>query len=445
MATDGNGQDLTALAGARRLIDAGRYEDAATILHDQLKREPESPMALFLMARVLVDTDKAAIALPMMEKAAALDPSKWQHWMALGASLLSMQLFDRAADALMEAYRLAPASHVVMQLIGHLHLNRYELVQALQWADDSIAMADNPEAHIARGFALLHLRDWDKGWPEYVYGLGRDKTRTLKNYGIPEWNGQDGPLLVYGEQGPGDQIAYCSNLPTQTVAVNAMPKLRRLLANSLGVQVFGAQYDDGFMPPGPYQWQASMSQAMCWRTTELPRAPYLKPTAAKVLQWRSLYAALSDRPKIGIAWTGGSVGTAGWRTRSMALDEFMPMFDLGADIVSLEYRDDEQAVLDFEARTGKTIHRFPWGAQSKDFDDVAAMIAPLDAIVCVPTTAYHLAGAMGVKAHVLVHDKPHFWEGVSEERSPWWASVRWFRRPLLGTKAVEQAAEGLFK
>jgi ADP-heptose:LPS heptosyltransferase len=54
-------------------------------------------------------------------------------------------------------------------------------------------------------------------------------------------------------------------------------------------------------------------------------------------------------------------------------------------------------------------------------------------VVSVPTTIYHLAGALGKPAMVLVHDQPHFHEGIAGD-CPWWESVKFYRRPELGTE-----------
>ena len=84
---------------------------------------------------------------------------------------------------------------------------------------------------------------------------------------------------------------------------------------------------------------------------------------------------------------------------------------------------------------------------SPDYEDTAALVNCLDAVVCVPTTVYHLAGALGKPAFVIVHDNPHWHEGV-EGDCPWWETVEFYRRPQLGVegaiKAVRNRIRGKF-
>jgi ADP-heptose:LPS heptosyltransferase len=73
-----------------------------------------------------------------------------------------------------------------------------------------------------------------------------------------------------------------------------------------------------------------------------------------------------------------------------------------ADFISLEYKDRSEEI----DASGLTVHDFPWGTQTDNYEDTIALISCLDAVVCVPTTAYHAAGALGVPAIVMVHDTP---------------------------------------
>ena len=161
--------------------------------------------------------------------------------------------------------------------------------------------------------------------------------------------------------------------------------------------------------------------------------------------WKGLLDSISNRPKIGIAWTGGRLGSDGWRTRALSLRELSPLFSLDCSFVSLQYRDDESEVSEFNKQTGIKIHRFPYGSQSKNLEDVAALIDNLDAILCVPTTVYHLAGALDKKAFVIVNSTPHWHEGLKGD-SPYWKSVEFVRRQEIGVKkAVNTAVSKLEK
>jgi len=51
----------------------------------------------------------------------------------------------------------------------------------------------NPEftgAKINKASALLMMRQWEEGWVNYQASLG--VSRSLRDYNVPEWNGQRG-------------------------------------------------------------------------------------------------------------------------------------------------------------------------------------------------------------------------------------------------------------
>ena len=55
-------------------------------------------------------------------------------------------------------------------------------------------------------------------------------------------------------------------------------------------------------------------------------------------------------------------------------------------------------------------------------------MAELDLVLAVPTSAAHLAGALGTPAYVAVPDRPHFHYSTSESRSPYYDCVRFYPR-----------------
>ena len=135
----------------------------------------------------------------------------------------------------------------------------------------------------------------------------------------------------------------------------------------------------------------------------------------------------------------------GWRTRRLGLQQLKPLLEEPYQFISLQYKNYASEIGEFYRDTGIKIHDFPWGTQTDDYEETAALVNCLDAIVCVPTTAYHLAGALSKPAMVLVHDQPHFHEGL-EGDCPWWQSVEFFRRPQLGTeRAIEAVIDRLQK
>ena len=73
-----------------------------------------------------------------------------------------------------------------------------------------------------------------------------------------------------------------------------------------------------------------------------------------------------------------------------------------------------------------------FGDALADFEDTAAVIAGLDLVIAVDTSAAHLAALMGKPVWLLLAATPD-WRWLRQRRdSPWYASIRLFRQTRRG-------------
>ena len=438
------------LLDVHNALEHNDTEFAGACLVEHLYDKPNDTDGLILLARFLIDGGKAPFAYPVAKQAVAQQRT-WRTLMMLGATEAVLQTPKQAIKTLNEALRAIPKSEpdihkaMLYRLLANAYVQDFNFEKAENWAKKSLAIESHSQAHTAYAFSKLHKREWREGWYHYKYQLGHADFRKKHDYGLPEWNGeQDANLMVYGEQGLGDQIAFMSACPVPPKQINCHPKLEGLFkATFPRAEVYGKQFDPEFTEVVTSTHQTSMATMMQWADMK-PRGAYLKTIPEKEIMWKGLLDSLGEAPKIGIAWTGGVTGSDGWRTRKLNLKDLQPLLELPMNWVSLQYKDFSDEVAAFKKNTGITIHEFPWGTMSQNYEDTAAMVNCLDAVVCVPTTVYHLAGALGKPAFVLVHEQPHWHEGL-EGDCPWWETVEFYRRPQLTTKGAINAVTNRIK
>jgi hypothetical protein len=301
-----------------------------------------------------------------------------------------------------------------------------------------------------RAVARLKHGDFGGRWDEYESRFA-SPLATRRPYAFPPWDGTplgEGALLVYGEQGLGDQIMFASCLPdlrrqTPNCVIECDPRLGGLFARSFpGARVVTAAQSDAapawLAEPGWVRGAiraqipvGSLPRRFRRSATDFPRhAGYLRADPARVERWRARLAAYGTNPKIGVAWRGGTA-TSRRSLRSLELDELAPVLaSAPATWVSLQYTDCRTEIAATERRHGVTVHH--WEEAIDDYEETAALVAALDSVVTVCTAVAHLSGALGQRALVMVPYAAEWRYGAAGEAMLWYPSVRLLRQPAPG-------------
>ncbi len=398
-----------ALGNVRRL--SGRLASAAESYRRALEFEQNHVAALANLGLALRDLGEPAQALPVLDRALAASPD---HVEALFNKALALVDLDESA----EAERL------------------------LDWA---LSLdPDFAHAHLQRAFMLLKRRDFAAGWREYAWRVRIPEVDRWQDYPYPFWQGEalaGKRLLVQAEQGLGDHIMFASCLPdvmtsAQHVMVECDPRLAKLFARSFpraAVYRYRAAGEPDWSREAAPDYRiryGDLPRMLRNRETDFPRhAGYLVTDPVRVAAWHQRLAALGPGLKIGISWRGGTPAT-GQARRSIALDDWWPVVSTsGTHFVSLQYGNVDAEIAELKTRRGKVVHS--WANSDAGMDDVAALIASLDLVITVCTTAAHLAGALGKATWVVVPVVAE-WRYLHQGSSiPWYPQLRLFRQQEL--------------
>jgi hypothetical protein len=296
--------------------------------------------------------------------------------------------------------------------------------------------------------AVIELKrgNYARGWQDYGV-RAKSKLNVPRPFRFPEWRGESPAgkrVLVYGEQGLGDEIMFASCVPdllreAGPCVLDCAPRLAELFARSFpSARVFGTPQRD----PAP-AWLGAVGEVdLQIAIGDLPRRyrrrledfpahhGYLCPDPDKVVHYRQRLAALGPGPKIGLSWRGGT-RTSRRDLRSIGLAALAPVVErLPAHWVSLQYTPCADEIAAFRERTGVMVHH--WQHAIDDYDDTAALVTALDAVVSVCTAVVHLAGALGRPALVVVPVAAEWRYGAAGEAIPWYPTVRLLRQSHAG-------------
>jgi tetratricopeptide (TPR) repeat protein len=319
--------------------------------------------------------------------------------------------------------------------------------EARRWFRRGQSFSDDARSHFLEALLDLSGGRFAAGWDRYEARKHTTERRWHQEYaGFPDWDGKllgDRHLLVYGEQGLGDEIMFASMLPdvlkrAKRVTLLSDIRLGSLFARSFpAVEVVAAELErrgeraaalsgiDCHIAAG------SLGRLFRRRAQDFPRhRGYLVPDPARIAEWREKLAGLGNGPKIGLSWRGGVQGT-GRSRRSLTLDALAPVLDQpGACWVSLQHDADGDEIARCCAGRQAGIAHFQGATQ--DLDDLAALIASLDLVVSVCNTNVHIAGALGKQVWVMAPLAPEWRYGRSGERMLWYPSARVIRQSRYG-------------
>lgn len=351
-----------------------------------------------------------------------------------------------------------PLNADIQNNLGTLYINEGKPADAFHHLDIALSVDPNhAQAHWNRSLAFLETGDYLQGWPEYDWGLTA-KVRVDRNYTsakmppLPVWKGEkDAHVVIYGEQGIGDEILFASMIPdlmrdTKSIVFECHRKLHKLFANSFPtIDIYPTREDEMVTwpiitkngidtPRYPFTHKLALgSLGRFYRNSlsDFPGTPYLSPTPAAELHWNEELAKLPAGPKIGISWIGGHKKTR-IEVRSIELESLLPILkaghENGAQFISLQYTPQEDEVLAFEKKHGIHIHQFPDAVYSSIYDDKAGLVANLDLVITVCTSVVHLAGSMGVPTWVMTPSRPAWRYRLDLDTVPWYARTVLFRQ-----------------
>lgn len=362
-------------------------------------------------------------------------------WHNIGKCYHDNQDEKGAEEFFRKALKIKPNFENSLEGLSMVNVNKGEWGLAIEYANRALAEnEDLLEARINRGMAYLALGRWKEGWRDYNANIGLEKNRTEIIYGKePRWDGTKGQdVVVYAEQGLGDEIVFGSCIKdlirdSKSVTIECDGRLEKLFQRSFPeCKVHGTRYKK--TPP---EWRTQTkfdARVALGKVCEFYRqkpddfydGKYLVPNPEMALQWRSLLASLGNKPKIGIAWSGGLAHT-GAKIRSVSLDTFAPLFrGCDANWISLQYKESE--VGGAEEKYGVKIHDWDWGTRVFDYDQTAALVSELDLVITVTNSTVDLAGALGKECWVLVPKIPMWRFRTTGDDFPWAKSVKLFRQ-----------------
>jgi tetratricopeptide (TPR) repeat protein len=423
-----------------RLHQAGHFSEAERLYQKVLTINPQHPDALHLLGMIAYQSGRDEAAAELIRSAIAIKADAASYHSNLGNVLQSQGGLAEAGACYQRALVLKPD-------LVETHVNLGNIFKAQGDVDSSLAcyrraLALNPasaEASVAESMALLLKGDFASGWRNFeLRWQTKDYDTQVRRYAQPPWKGEQltsGRVLIWGEQGIGDEIMFAGLIPDLIRTRNRCvfdcdARLQPLFARSFPAidVVSGVAFEShpefdiaAHLPSGSLPGLLRTSTAAFAATT----SPYLVADPAARSQFRARYPG--GRKLVGLAWHTKNKKTG--RSRSIDLQLLDHLFVRpGICWVSLQYG--ERTSLEEQA-ANTPIYIDPEIDQLSNIDQFAAQVAAMDLVITIDNSTAHLAGALGIPTWVLLPFAPDWRWLQDREDSPWYPTMRLFRQTRL--------------
>lgn len=367
-----------------------------------------------------------------------------------GNRLSAQDRFAQAAECFENALGICPA-------FAEAHCNLGLALQFLGRSDESIDRLQQslslapktPVTHINLATSLFLKGRLGRAWHEYEWRwkcARFDKRPIAATRIAPPWDGSSlagRTILVYGEQGIGDEIMFASCLADLVDEAarcilacepRLMPLIRRSFPEVHVLSMEDLRRSDHECNFGQIDFQiaaGSLPRVLRPSLDHFPSQPsYLVADPSFVEQARGRLASYGVGKYVGISWKGGGE-EAERRRRSTNLEQWGSVFDVpDVHFVSLQYGDCTDELNQVKQRSGVTVHDWLDVDPLDNMDRFAAQVAAVDCVISIDNSTIHLAGALGVPTLAMLSFPSAsywrwFWEG---EETVWYPSLRLFRR-----------------
>ena len=426
------------------LHNQGKLKDAIEVYRTLLSLTPNNAEAYCNLGNALKDQSKPNEAIAAFEKALSLQPSHHRAYYNLGNLFRDQGRLEEAVEAYEKAVFAKPDYTRAYNNMGATLKGQGRLSEAVKIYEKVISISpDNAEANFNLGMLLWLKNDFAQAFEliEWRWKIKHQQMGVYLESSRPSWNGENGKkILVWKEQGIGDQVMFGSMLPelnkrSKSLIVECDERLMPLYERSFDEQIEFVS-DRREVSAHDYQNHIAIGSLARFFRHEindfhLTSDGWLKPDLVRTAQLRKNLRKNDERKVIGISWFTNSK-LEGAKHRSVPTDvlaEHLRHFP--GNYVSLQYGKTSEEIDEMRSRFGIEIKQVAEVDLFNDLDGLSALISACDIVISIDNATVHFAGALGVDTRVLLPLRADDRWGLNSSESYWYESLKLYRQQQL--------------
>ena len=428
------------------LVDLYRLDEAILAYQHAITLEPGNASAYNNLGLALTEKGLFDDAIESYQKALSIsrnyvEPEPSIIYNNLGICLHESGRIDEAIVKFHQSAELDPRNGVVYKNMGISLQDHGKTDEAIEAFIRALELDQNlADAYYGLGQAHLMKYDFYKGFKFYEWRWETAQIDNALKSSKPTWGGEkDRAILLWSEQGIGDEIMFSSVIPDlqsccSKLIVQCDERLIPVFKRSFPL-VANFKSRNELVQECEYDFQISMGSVQSFFRNSLDSfkissLPYLRNNAEKSNTLRHLLKEGGENLIIGISWKTQSSKRAA-QFRNIALEELATaLCQDGTNLVNLQYGNVSQEISVLKHDFGIHISEFPDIDNFNNIEDLADLVSACDHVVSIDNALIHLAGALGVDTRVLLPFNPDWRWGVCRSTSYWYDSLKLYRQKV---------------
>ena len=423
-----------------RLILLGKKNESISSFKKSIELKTNLSEPYFHLGNIYIQTGHFSIAEDMYCKAISLEPNNSDYYYNIAIIKSNQNKIYEAIENYEKCLELNPSHFKALKFLSNCYKDIKKFKEAL-FTNNLLANSDpsNPEPLFNN--SLIHIRNgrFDVGWKMYEEGLKENIREPLQGYYEEKnelWDGKpfDGTLVVYGEQGLGDQILYGTVL---TELIKIQKKIILIIDKRL-INLFRESYPSIIVISEEKKIKIDINSkhiligSLCKyfrkHTSDFMDSEFKHYEFNQNFPYKFRKQLLNLRSlKIGISWK--TFANKNREIRSLSAIQVSKILSCNNNsFINLQYGDVKNEVKKINRLSNNKLNTIDGLDLTRDLDNVINVIKRCDLIITIDNTIAHLAGSLGKQVWVLLPFSADFRWMESTSASLWYQNAILFRQ-----------------
>ncbi|MBB15175.1 hypothetical protein CMK22_07875 [Candidatus Poribacteria bacterium] len=428
------------------LQEQGKLDESIQAYQNAIKTQPNYAGYYSNLGNILQEQGKLDESIQAHRNAIKIQPNYAGPYNNLGNVLHEQGKLDESIQAYQNAIKIQPNYAEPHNNLGNVLREQGKLDESIQAYQNAIKIQPNyAEPHNNLGQTLLLTGNLHQGWKEYEWRWEcKDFSSEIRYFPQVLWEGsdlKDKSILVWAEQGVGDQIMFASmlhdlshmeaNIITDCdirlipLFKRAFPKIQIFPRDNPPVQQLLDTNIDYQIPIGSLgRWLRSTT-----KNFKVKNQSYLQACPEKSAKLKKKYKKLAgNKPLIGISWKSRNQNFG--EAKSTPLKFWIPILSRqDCFFINLQYGNVKQEIEEhISNKSDISLYLDNDIDPLENLDDFAAQVAALDLVISTSNATVHMAGALGKTVWNLLRYMPSWRWMLNKRDTLWYPSMKLFRQ-----------------